>query len=520
MDAGDLAASQDFSCRCVTDRPKISDVKPTVLLRGISRDSPLGRIAAVLLTEFSGLAFDCGEPPKLRRWRRAVGGTTLQWWSGADSGATCAGVADLEITLDLYRQEAGRAGRIWCIVDAAGVPLFHPFHALGACRSAPYVTSLNLIESEDGGSTWLLAAEAHVSSARSYRDLLDVLGRTSMQLIRMALRARTAPLTPWVPGPPPSGRPQTLLRAHVASGLAWLQARISGEVYGIAVLDRSPEQLLQSGIGPTPQWIQIPASEGFIADPFFWPGRPGVILCETYLHRTGLGQLTALSIDAGRITAVEPVPLGVDRHLSYPSSWLDGERVLCLPEMAGSRRQLLYELKRGAAPTPLCVVSEDTGMADPTLMKVNDLYWITYTDTDVGTYDNLCLLYADRLEGPWQPHPGNPVKIDARSSRPGGTPFWVDNQLFRPAQDCSREYGGALVINRVKTCTPEHYQEETAAVLNPDPNGEYPDGLHTLSLGDDCALIDGKRISYHPLIVFHKLRRYLTSAFESYLGPR
>src|SRR5213596_456309 len=51
--------------------------------------------------------------------------------------------------------------------------------------------------------------------------------------------------------------------------------------------------------------------------------------------------------------------------------------------------------------------------------------------------------------GPWRPHPGNPVKVDVRSSRPAGGPFLFGGNLYRPAQDCSRTYGGGITINRV-----------------------------------------------------------------------
>ena len=488
---------------------------PTLLLSGVSPDSPLGKIAATTLAAFSKTLFDGGIPPDRGQWRRAAQGTGLQWWSEAGPVAT-ATAANSDISLNLHRQDVGRPGRTWCIVDAAGVPLLHPFQALQACHSEPYTASLNLIESKDGGSTWQLIAEAHVSSVRSYRGLLDVLARTGVRLLRNAFQTGAAPRRRWELGSPAMGRPyaplRALLRAHVASGLGWLQARVSGEVYGIAVLDRPPSDFLQSRILPVSRWLQIPASRGFIADPFFWPGQLGLILCETYLHRTGLGELTVLSVNGDQITRSAPLPLGLDSHLSYPSTWSEDGRVYCLPEMATSRRQILYELRQGTAPTPVCVVSEDTGMADPTLMKMNGLYWIAYTDTDIGLYDNLCLLYADRLDGPWHPHLNNPVKIDARSSRPGGTPFWIGDRLFRPAQDCSREYGGALVVNEVKLCTPDDYRETVAAVLRPDPAGPFAAGLHTLSFGNGRAVIDGKRISYHPRILFHKIYRRLRPA--------
>ena len=426
---------------------------PTVLLCGVTRDSPLGGAVAAALAELAEIAFDGGEAPEPRRWRRAVSGTVLQWWSEAACNPIRAD--GLDISLNLSRQEIGRTGRTWCIVDAAGVPLLHKFHALEVCYSQPYIASLNLIESDDAGDTWQLVTEAHVSSVRSYRELLDMLGHTSVRLLRKALRDRTALRRPWTPGIPAPQRPGTLLRAQIASKLAWFRARISGEVYGIAILDWPPAKFIETQVCAVPQWLQIPASQGFIADPFFWPGRPGIMLCETYFHHTGLGELTVLSVDAGAITRSEPMQLGINSHLSYPSTWSENGRVFCLPEMAVSRRQVLYELRPGISPEPLCVINEGVGMADPTLMKMGGLYWIAYTDVDVGVYDNLCLLFAERLEGPWHPHQKNPVKIDVRSCRPGGTPFWVGDYLFRPAQDCSREYGGAVVVNQVELCTPD-----------------------------------------------------------------
>lgn len=488
----------------------------TLLLDGVSGTSALGRMAAELLAEFAEVAFSDSEPPAAA-WRQAVRGTALQWWS--DAGAVAASGAHADTTVDLGRCSTGQGGRRWCIVDAAGAPLFQPFHALSVCYMEPYVASLNLIESEDGGATWRLVADAHVSSARRYPELLDVLGRTAMRLLRMALCGDATPRRPWVPEPARPGT-QTLRGARLAGSLAWLRARIGGEVYGIAILDRQPEEFLLDQCCPTVQWVQIPPSQGFIADPFFWPGQPGVLLCETYLHSTGLGELTALSLDAGRVTGSEPLPLGLHCHLSYPSTWAEDGRVLCLPEMAASRRQMLYELKPGVAPEPICVVGEDIGMADPTLMKLDGRYWIAYTDTDIGTYDNLCLLHAPRLEGPWSPHRGNPVKIDARSSRPGGTPFRVGNALYRPAQDCSREYGGALAINHVTSCTPDGYREEVVATLRPDPDGAFPDGLHTLSFGNGLAVIDGKRNSYHPAILAHKLGRRVVGLPRTLLARR
>ena len=484
-------------------------------LRGIGRGSPL---AARLQARLRGQAlcrFDVAVRPT-GRWARQVRGTSMQWWSEADvrhddvpadSGAKQAEGIDL----DLHRQMAG-GERSWCIVDAAGVPLLQAFHGLGVCRMPPYLASLHLIESLDRGASWQSVAEAHLSSAKAYRALLNDLGDSCVELLRTGLARIVAGEGAAKPAwrPQPAFRRSSLMRARIASAGAWLKDGIAGDLYGIAILDRQPGSFLTDETMAVSNWSEIPARDGFIADPFFWPERADKMLCEIYAHGTGLGRLAAVTLGTTGISDVEPVSVPTTGHLSYPFAWAENGEVFCLPEMAASRRQILCRLVPGQAPAEVCVVSENVAMADPTMMRIDGLYWLAYTDADIDPYNNLCLMHAQRLEGPWRAHPRNPVKLDVRSSRPGGTPFRVGDALFRPAQDCSRTYGGALVINRIKACTPTVYQEEAIAVLRPDPNGRYPDGLHTLSFGNGLAAIDGKRISYHPAILFHKLRRRLS----------
>ena len=87
----------------------------------------------------------------------------------------------------------------------------------------------------------------------------------------------------------------------------------------------------------------------------------------------------------------------------------------------------------------------------------------------------------------------NPVKCDLRSSRPAGPLFAHEGALYRPAQDGSITYGGAVAVNRVVTLTPTEFAEETINVLRPEPSGPFPHGLHTLTGVGGVTLVDGKR---------------------------
>ena len=197
-------------------------------------------------------------------------------------------------------------------------------------------------------------------------------------------------------------------------------------------------------------------------------------------------------------------------HLSYPFIYREHERTFLLPEMAAFRELILFELLSETKARAVCVINTGTRIADPTLFKHDGFYWLAYTDLAIGTDDNLCLFYSSQLEGPWVPHPLNPVKIDIRSSRPGGTPFLCGGNLYRPAQDCSSTDGAALALNLVRVCTPRYYKEETVAVLRPDLSGPFPHGLHTLS-------VDGPRIFFDGSKLFFDLHRFSKWMKEQFL---
>ena len=67
---------------------------------------------------------------------------------------------------------------------------------------------------------------------------------------------------------------------------------------------------------------------------------------------------------------------------------------------------------------------------------------------------------------------------------------------MRPAQDCSRTYGGAITFNRIVRLTPTAFEEEVVGRLAPEADGPYPDGLHTISSAGGVTIIDGKVLRF------------------------
>ena len=95
------------------------------------------------------------------------------------------------------------------------------------------------------------------------------------------------------------------------------------------------------------------------------------------------------------------------------------------------------------------------------------LWWLFYASADRAADKTGALFaaWAERLTGPWHPHPGNPLRTDPTSSRPGGTPVVIDGRLMLPVQDCSDTYGGAIRPLWIDRLTPDGFSAEAGTAI-------------------------------------------------------
>ena len=83
----------------------------------------------------------------------------------------------------------------------------------------------------------------------------------------------------------------------------------------------------------------------------------------------------------------------------------------------------------------------------------------------------------------------NPVVSDVRCARPAGKLFVHKGQLFRPAQDGSRGYGGSVAIRRVDSLTTASYAESPVNRIDPDWDDDLV-GTHTLNRDGNTSVVD------------------------------
>jgi hypothetical protein len=291
--------------------------------------------------------------------------------------------------------------------------------------------------------------------------------------------------------------------------VARLRALAVEESWAIGVIERPIARLLEGMHGKSIQWLPNPDDAG-LADPFALACDGGLqILAELAPHSK-----PGLIVTCGRADTSRPRPvLPTDGHASYPCLIEDGPDIFMLPELSVSGRVQLFR----ADPfpdrwLPDAVLLEDVAGVDATIVRYRGRWWLFTGDLADQADARLHLFMADQLRGPWHKHPCSPVKDDLASARSGGTPFVADGRLYRPAQDCSRRYGEAVVIHRVDVLTPEAYAETAVLRIEADPAGPYPHGVHTVSDAGALTLIDGKRERRSLRVLLRGLRQSLVPA--------
>ena len=243
----------------------------------------------------------------------------------------------------------------------------------------------------------------------------------------------------------------------------------------------------------SPHYWRLPDDgQRYFADPFVVV-HEGVhhVFVEEFPFATQRGVISHFTVGGDGKASPPRVVLKQPHHLSYPQVFRHEGKFWMLPEASASGRLDLYRAERFPDGWVKHATLIEAPLHDATFSQHEGRFWITAAIALGGPsgWDTLSIYSADRLEGPWHPHPANPVLVDARSARPAGQPFVHDGALWRPAQDCTRGYGGALSFNRVTRLDEVGFAQELASTLH-FGRREAAAGPHTINYADGLEVID------------------------------
>ena len=234
----------------------------------------------------------------------------------------------------------------------------------------------------------------------------------------------------------------------------------------------------------------------FLADPFGLE-RDGkfYLFVEALDYRDRQGRVEVLTYDAGFNLLDRDICLSEPWHLSYPYVFEADSQTYMLPEAHRSGGLTLYRAvdfpRRWEA---VGQIELPEVAVDATPLHHNGLWWLFYSPANPPE-GALHLAFARHVEGPWKPHPSNPIRTGASGARPGGTPVVVDGHVVLPVQDCTATYGEAVRLLRFDELSTAHVASSLGDPIRPPASfAPYDAGLHTLSACGPITLFDVKRI--------------------------
>jgi len=226
--------------------------------------------------------------------------------------------------------------------------------------------------------------------------------------------------------------------------------------------------------------------------PFVQDGRQWLFV-EEYVAALCKGVIRLLEVlPDGNVTR-HGIVLEEASHLSFPQVWgKQGNWWMTVESAEGGKVSLYRSSNLSGGWQCMTNLIEGRECVDPTLYEHAGHWYLFVNVAECGgnPSDELFLFTADSMDGPYQPHPCNPVVSDVRSARMAGRVF-VDAQgrLIRPAQCCAPIYGSAVIFNEVIELTPSTYRERALSRLDVSDSVAI-DGCHTYNEHDGFEVLD------------------------------
>lgn len=205
-------------------------------------------------------------------------------------------------------------------------------------------------------------------------------------------------------------------------------------------------------------------AQRYYADPFLFLHEGKLhLFVEEVPDATGRGIIShAILGPDGRFPTPRPI-LERPYHLSYPQVFAHAGEIWMMPESSASGAIELYRATAFPDRFALHARLIEGAYHDATFFEDDGKLCIAagsqsppgLASGGSSSWDGLSLFHAVKLEGPWTPHPMNPVLVDRRSARPAGNLYRSGGKLFRPAQDCSGGYGSALTLSELRCLKPD-----------------------------------------------------------------
>lgn len=295
-----------------------------------------------------------------------------------------------------------------------------------------------------------------------------------------------------------------------------------GKIWTLAIRKRMDKTLYD---GNAEGFIIIPNSFRYWrADPFlFEHDGKTYLFSELFDRLTGKGKLGVALIKNGKCGKFRTC-LNLQWHLSYPCVYKHNDDIYMVPECSRSGSVSVYKCIKfpykwekvkelcnypGVDTTPIPITQNSERRFISTLHTENH-----------NKNDNLYLLYDNGCQPML-------LKENDYCARPAGSFFEIEETLYRPSQNCVKDYGSSLMINKVEKLDEEGIKETTILNVYPPAEKDCSDGvviklkddksycfngIHTYNISSEYEAIDlsytvGKSLQYFLRKIYKRIIR-------------
>lgn len=209
-------------------------------------------------------------------------------------------------------------------------------------------------------------------------------------------------------------------------------------------------------------------------------------------------------------------------HLSYPWVFEQDDKVYMIPETGQDGSIRLYEASDESLSsfnfvTKLLEQPSDMeirmGYGDSSIYKQDGKYYLMTMLQYSAPVNVLELYVADKLKGPYTPHPCSPIAKSNKVGRDAGC--WIEYQgkLLRVSQDCTHRYGDNVNVSEIVKLSSTDYEEKLVKeCIFPSNIPFYKEGGHQFNVikFNNKWIVATDAKEYHRLLlqrIIHKIKK-------------
>lgn len=234
---------------------------------------------------------------------------------------------------------------------------------------------------------------------------------------------------------------------------------------------------------------------GFWADPFIYVKDSNThVFFENYLDTLKRGVISHVCINEFGEISKDTEIYNRPYHLSYPQLTEYKNKLYMIPESKSANCiQLLeciefplkWEYKKN--------IIDNIAATDSTIVEHNNIFWLFCT-VQTSQYSNssdvLHIFYSETLDGVWENHTQNPIKLSNTASRSAGSFFYDNRTLCRPVQNNQKGYGHSIDVYAILELTPNTYKDNFMYKIASKKYHSHASALHTYNSHQNQEVID------------------------------